>query len=112
MEVIGKQLRMHRGDDDSLLIGRADGGAFDAEDAGTFSIKSTPGGTDVLEIDMTGFVTYQGVTRGGMVFAIAHADTEAIPLGKYYWDVLVTWADTTVTTLETGVFILEAGGSD
>jgi len=113
MEITKSRITFIRGDDDALMVALKNGKTFQDGDKVYFSLKATPADEeDLLQIVVEEFQTYNGIENAAVLIKIAHADTIELALGKYYYDILIEWADTDVrTVVKPTIFTLVAGGS-
>lgn len=94
MKISGHNLSMIRGDSESLTVG-IKAGTFAAGDTVTFTVRKKAACPNILiQKTVTDFDE-----EGKAVIGIEHADTEGLPFGDYAYDVELTRADGTVTTL-------------
>lgn len=102
-----------RGDDSAMIVALSSGHIFEAGDKVYFSLKTTPSDeVDILQIESTEFVAHNGVEKAAVMIEIKHDDTIDLVLGKYYYDILIKWADGTyVTVIPPTQFKLVPGGS-
>ncbi len=106
------RIEFKRGDDDALMVAKSDGTAFAPGDKVFFSLKADDEDlTDIFQVEGT-FVDYKDVPNGAALITIDHEHTISLELGKYYYDILIQWADGMYTTVVKPTrFTLVAGGS-
>jgi hypothetical protein len=102
-----------RGDDDALIVGLANGAAFETGDIVHFCLRSnTTTEDDILQIDSSEFVTYEGTANAGALVNILHLHTTYLDTGTYYYTIWIEWTNGTyVTVVPPTKFILAPGGS-
>lgn len=99
MKVRGSNLSMTRGDSESITVKCFQGGAavpFENGDTVTFTVREDVESPILLQKTVT---TFDG--NGWAVIPIASGDTEGMDFGSYVYDIQLTRADGTVTTLIT-----------
>lgn len=108
MNVNGQNLSMTRGDSETITVALYDLNEtqvpFNTGDTVYFTIKSHPSQTEkILQKIITIF------NSGSAIIEIVPNDTKSLPFRKYIYDIQLTRADTTVTTIiPTSIFeILE-----
>jgi|PlaIllAssembly_1097288.scaffolds.fasta_scaffold1398510_1 hypothetical protein len=113
MQITSTGITFVRGDDDALLVGLTNGAVFESGDKVYLSLKSkATDTTDILQIESEEFVTYGGTANAGVLINIRHAQTINLPLGSYFYDILIAWANGTyVTVIQPTKFTLVPGGS-
>ena len=103
-----------RGDDDALLVALADGQTFETGDKVYFCLRETSDEqiTDLFQIEVTTFLTHNGVADAAARIDIPHSLTIDLPLTTYYYTVWVEWAGGGYKTLiPLNKFTLKPGGS-
>lgn len=92
MKIQGTNITMIRGDSESITV-TCSPTSFSAGDTVYFTVREDAEEPIVLQKVVTEF------TDGQAVIGIQHADTEGMEFGDYVYDIQVTWANGTVTTL-------------
>lgn len=103
MTVSGKNISMTRGDTESLIVKQFDktGGTqtpapFVTGDTVTMTVREDVESPIAFQTSVTAFDEH-----GWAVIPIAHSDTAGLDFGSYVYDIQLTRADGTVTTLVT-----------
>lgn len=110
----GSKITFLRGDDDAILVTLADGATFKEGDALFFSLKIDPLDTvDILQIESKQFVMHNDIPNSAALISIGHDDTIDLDCSKkYYYDILIKWADGSyVTIVPPSKFVVAPGGS-
>lgn len=94
MTVNGINLSMTRGDTESITVSRADGEPFVSGDTVEMTVRKRPESEKILYKKVTEFTE-----DGKAVIVLNSADTESIPFGGYGYDIQLTFADGTVSTI-------------
>ncbi|MBR6208719.1 MAG: hypothetical protein IKQ69_06950 [Oscillospiraceae bacterium] len=99
MKVRGSNLSMTRGDSESITVKCFQSGAavpFENGDTVTFTVREDVESPIALQKGVTAFDE-----NGWAVIGILPGDTESMDFGSYVYDIQLTRADGTVTTLIT-----------
>ncbi|MBQ9393330.1 MAG: hypothetical protein IJU18_04995 [Oscillospiraceae bacterium] len=94
MKIRGKNISMTRGDSETLTVKCSD--PFEPGDTVYLTMRADAESEIVLQKAVTVFGD-----EGEAVIVLDHADTEGLDFGEYLYDIQVTRADGTVTTLVT-----------
>ena len=98
MKISGTNIEMVRGDTEQLTVSREDADGtqipFEVGDTVYFTVK-----VDVHTEDIILQKTITSFTDGKAIVVIDPADTSSLDYGSYMYDVQVTEADTSVTTI-------------
>lgn len=113
MRITDSRINFFRGDDDAIMVALKDGAAFEAGDSVFFSLKNDDNDdADILQLESTTFIEYETVANAACVITIAHDDTIDFAHGKYYYDILIEWANGDyLTVVPPTRFVLDPGGS-
>ena len=102
MTVNGSDLAMTRGDSETITVGIS-GGTFSTGDVVTFSVRKNFNSELALQKVVTEFNE-----DGKAIIEIASSDTRDMSFGKHVYDIQLTRADGTVTTIvKPAVFEIE-----
>lgn len=99
MKVKGSNLSMTRGDSESITVKCSENGAavpFESGDTVTFTVREDVESSIALQKTVTAFDE-----NGWAVIALLPGDTEGMDFGSYVYDIQLTRADGTVTTIVT-----------
>jgi hypothetical protein len=120
MEFSNGRIKFKRGDDDAMMVALKKGAIFQQGDKVFFSLKQNASDkVDIFQVESTTFVPYadpdegnQLVEDAAVLITIDHELTIGMATGKYFYDILVQWADGTYATLVPPTrFELVPGGS-